>query len=616
MKLYLTLLISFIFASLIFAHLALASDTSSPISTLSIDPASPTGANGWYNQSVDLLINASDNDSGVAKISYTLDDHATIDKNIDASINLIDNPSFEEHHNHIPYYWDRPPFSSNIYVSSKNSVDGIYSLRFRYNIWPINYVTNKSYYISAEAFKTYFFSAWIKTNVFGFGTNYEIMAIVNGENQLLYRSPSYFNLNDFTFVNNSFTTPSGTTGLYINLYSLGWGNTYFDSLYLGQITADSSVSFNVSEEAEHVILYNATDQAGNVGDENTDNFKIDITPPSNWQNFDYTKQGNDHTLKVNIDVTDNVSGIDLTSAYFQYYIEGVGWGVYEDLSKCSGNFLLDQWKVPSISYITNPTKALITTPIIDFCNSNWTQDKKIRFKLTDIAGNEAISPEFTINSPWIYATNFDIGSSNSISFTSPAKTDGFVLSKGDIVGVDSISNVYIKNYLSDTIFNTQNLVDQLTFLALPENKLPEINGRYKFIGNMTLDKKSINGYDKKSICSVIFIDGSLTISTDYSLKDSNSCLIFFVSGNLLISSNVNNIEGFFIVDGVFDTSTTNKTLNIKGGVIANEVKLLRSLSGKANLTKPAEYFDYDLNLLFNVSKLLSTSQNSIFWYEL
>ena len=616
MKFFLALFTSFILLSFLFVQETFATDTTPPISTLSIDPTTATGANGWYNQSVDLTINASDNDSGIAKISYTLDDNAQVDKNIEASVNLIDNPSFEEHHNYIPYYWDRPVFSSKVYVSPNYSVDGLYSIRFKDNIWPINYLTNENYYISAEAFQIYFFSAWLKTNVIGFGTNYEIMAKVNSSNQLLYRSQTYSNLSNFTFLNKPFTTPSGTTAIFINLYSLGWGNSYFDSLYLGQITASTAVEFNVSEEGQHTILYNATDNAGNVGDNNQDQFKIDITPPASWQNFTYTEVGNDHTLRLNVDVIDNTSGIDLTSALFQYYIEGVGWGVYEDLSKCSGNFLLNEWVEPTVNYITNPTKAKITTATIDFCNSNWTQDKKIKFKIKDIAGNEAVSPEFSINSPWITATKFDVGSNSSISFSSPAQVEGIVQAQGTISGVDTLSDVLIKNYISNAETSAQSLISQGTFITLPENKLPDVGGRYKFTGNMTLDNKSINDYDKKTICSIVAIDGSLTISKDYALKDSNSCLIFFVTGNVTISSNVNDIEGFFIIDGFFESTNTKKTLNVKGGVVANNIKLSRSLSGKDNLTDPSEYFDYDLNLLFNASGLVSNTKESTFWYEL
>jgi len=616
MKIVLALIISIISFIFLPNKIVFATDTTPPISTLTIDPVSSTGSNGWYNQSVDIQINASDNDSGVAKISYTLDSHPQVDKDIQASPNLIDNPSFEEHHNYIPYYWDRPIFSSNVYVSPNYSVDGLYSLRFNYNIWPINYLTNESYYISADSFETYFFSAWLKTNVVGFGINYEIMAKINGSDQLIYRSPSYNNLSDFTFVNKSFTTPSGTTALYINLYSIGWGNAYFDSLYLGKITAESSVNFNISEQGKHTLIYYATDQADNVGDNNDEEFNIDITAPSNWQNFNYTEQGNSHTLVLTIDVSDSISGLNLTNAFFQYYIEGVGWGVYEDLTNCSSSFLLNQWAVPTVSYVVNPTKAKITTPKIDFCNSNWAQDKKIHFKIMDIAGNESISPEYALNSPWIYTSKFDVGSNNAISFTAVSQADGVVEANGDITNLDTTSGITLKDYVNSTEISALSLISQTDFITLPENKLPTENGRYRFVGNMTLDNKSINNYDKNTICSVVAIDGSLTISKDYSLKDSSSCLIFLIIGNVTLAQSVNNIEGFFIVDGTFNTGSSNKSLTVKGGVVANNITLSRSLSGKENLTDPSEYFDYDLNLLFNAAELLSTSRNSTFWLEL
>jgi len=594
----------------------IAGDTTNPSTILFFTPSSPNGLNGWYIQSVDLSISGSDSESGLKTIKYSLDDNDFVETNIEAGANLIENASFEEHSNNIPFYWNRSFYSSQIYVSDKYAIDGIYSARFNFNIWPFNFLTNEGYYAEASPFTEYFFSTWLKTNVVGFGTNYEIWAKKEGANELIYRSPTYFDFNDFEFLNTTFTTPVGTDGVYVYLYSIGWGDTYFDNLYLGEITTDASVDFNVSEEGEHTILFYSEDQALNVEDIKQESFKIDILPPSNWTNFDYVEKGNDHTLSISIDSTDSISGLNAATAEFQYYIEGVGWGVYKNLTSCSSEFLFDTWSPTSVQFINEPDSATLVTPKVDFCNSNWAQDKKIKFRINDNAGNIGISPEYNLNSPWILATNGDVGSNNSITFSAESIADHLINSYYSVSNMTSLSNIKLQNYSSNLNTSASYYINNNSFEKLPENKLQTQSGSYIFTGNITLDNPSINNYNKNTLCSVVAIDGTLTFSKDLILKDSNSCLVFLVTGNVIVKDTVTEIESFIITDGSFNTGTSHSDLFIRGGVIANELILTRSLKAKENLDNPSEIFSGNLDLLFNARKLISTIDTSAIWKEL
>jgi len=186
--------------------------------------------------------------------------------------------------------------------------------------------------------------------------------------------------------------------------------------------------------------------------------------------------------------------------------------------------LFDTWSPTSVEFINEPYNATLVTPSVDFCNSNWAQDKKIRFRINDNAGNIGISPEYNLNSPWILATNGDVGSNNSISFAAQSIADHLINSYYSISNMTSLSNIKLQNYSSNLNTSASYYINNNSFERLPENKLPTQSGSYIFTGNITLDNPSINNYNKNTLCSVVAIDGTLTFSKDLILKDSNSCL--------------------------------------------------------------------------------------------
>ncbi|MDQ3686049.1 MAG: family 10 glycosylhydrolase [Acidobacteriota bacterium] len=52
-------------------------ETTAPVTTATLDPATPNGANGWYTSDVTITLDASDNCAGVAAVEYSTDNGAT-----------------------------------------------------------------------------------------------------------------------------------------------------------------------------------------------------------------------------------------------------------------------------------------------------------------------------------------------------------------------------------------------------------------------------------------------------------------------------------------------------------------------------------------------------------
>lgn len=106
--------------------------------------------------------------------------------------------------------------------------------------------------------------------------------------------------------------------------------------------------------------------------------------------------------------------------------------------------------------------------------------------------------------------------------------------------------------------------------------------------------------------AVVFIDGNLNI-TDRVLINSDTGLVFIVSGNIVIDGSVTEIDGFYIANGIFDSGSSSNQLEINGSVLAFggvDVKDKRSFgsadcsSGFCNEDNPSEYFRYEPKYLY------------------
>ena len=88
---------SFIYVLLIatLAFKVLAADIVAPTTTATLTPSSPNGNLGWYITPVDVLLSATDLESGVKEINYKVDSGAWQKEVFSDSINLAPNASME-----------------------------------------------------------------------------------------------------------------------------------------------------------------------------------------------------------------------------------------------------------------------------------------------------------------------------------------------------------------------------------------------------------------------------------------------------------------------------------------------------------------------------------------
>ena len=70
-------------------------DTTAPTSSITLNPTSPDGDNGWYVSPVDITITSDDLDSGVSSINWSIDGGPTQSQVFNNTLNKVQNPSFE-----------------------------------------------------------------------------------------------------------------------------------------------------------------------------------------------------------------------------------------------------------------------------------------------------------------------------------------------------------------------------------------------------------------------------------------------------------------------------------------------------------------------------------------
>ena len=166
--------------------------------------------------------------------------------------------------------------------------------------------------------------------------------------------------------------------------------------------APTQTQFNVSSDGTHTLSYFSTNLDG-VQEEvkTTPTFKIDTSAPANWRDFTATQAGNDHTFTLSITVDDLPSGLDPTSAYFNYSVDGITFGYYTTPTSCSSEFVAQDpikappeagsgWRqVPTQNPSTPGANTItLTTDAVDFCNSSWNLSEAMQFYIRDMAGKE------------------------------------------------------------------------------------------------------------------------------------------------------------------------------------------------------------------------------------
>lgn len=599
------------------------SDTTPPVTDFSIDPETPDGLNDWYVTSPSVTLDATDLESGVKEINWKINSGTWQKESFSNTLNLAPNPSFEDPGSPVAL-WDvgdsGAAYSQDIGIAKFenhslkiiSTASGWYSIRNEINFSASSYLDNMSA------------SIWVKAQNAN-QTYFEVYALYDdggGTQKLKIAQSDILNGTfDWILLPLAFTvSKQNTFGVFIEAGINGSGTVWFDGVSITSSVNPTTAIFSVSDQGEDSIEYYSVDFSGNEEIPHTlENFKVDTRAPTNFKNFTKTQAGNDHTFIISADVDDSASGLDVSTAEFQYFIEGKEgtWGYYEDFLNCSSFWVEGGWIAVSVSPEIDGSKtAILTTPPIDFCSSNWQDLKKIRFRISDMAGNIGTSPGLVVNGPWVQVNGGDVYANSGIGMGSESQASYLIRSGFSINNFTSKESWYI-SYDRENSQKQDYTTWKTNFPPsgeLPGGELPRLGGRYEVTSSFTLDGDSLNDFDsQENLVVVVFVDGDLNIDVEYELKNT-SALFFIVSGDVIVDSSRKLIEGFFVLDGSFISSEDASELVVKGGVLADSFQLERSLSGNKNETDPAEIFNYDPKYLVLGSGLLGVL-GSLKWRE-
>lgn len=384
--------------------------------------------------------------------------------------------------------------------------------------------------------------------------------------------------------------------------------------------APIQVQFNVSSSGTHTVSYFSTNLDGVAESvKMTASFQVDTSAPANWRNFTATQAGNNHTYSLSITVDDLPSGLDVSSAYYNYTVDGINYGYYNTPTACNSGFVNQNpdkkpdevgsgWKlIPTINPNTNGTSTVtLTTDAIDFCDSNWNLSEALQFYIRDLAGNETFKLQLLFG-PWI-SINGDLHSQGSISFSAQGSADFLVSSKNSpITNMVSVAGWQVAPY--DMPLVNMSYAYWYAKLGspttnLPSGKLPTVKGIYRVNGDFTIDSGTIpiGLSTTQNFGAVVFINGRLTVNNNFSLHKSSG-LVFIVKDELRTNQSVNSIAGFYIVDDNVDFSYNgnNSTLfTLTGGIIGSGTwRFGKNLGGQNNVGAPSEKFVFQPGYLNN-----------------
>jgi hypothetical protein len=597
------------------------------------------GSNGWYVSTVNVTLSVEDLESGVASLEYWVDAGTPHVVPFSTGKNLVSNPSFE-----------KLDLLGNLEGWEK-VIGGVATLsqandEVKFDSYSAKIVSSAPGWASFDTFSsfapvlnagvTYTVSGWVKRS--GLSGNGAQLRILRQSDGLLVDSSSYVSSDgEWLRVAKNFTPP--TSGAYVIEAGLeGTGTVWWDGINLYQGLDEPTYSFVVSGNGTHQVHYSAINNENIKGPtKDSPVFRIDTVSPGNWRDFSLVRPpgANSHTFVASITVDDQTSGLDPGTAYFQYIVKHkTEFGYHSDLENCGSSWIPnDPARPPNVDGAYDPTSGwypstvtpntpgsttiTFSTPKVDFCDDDWADIKKIKFRIKDMAGNSSIR-EFAVNTAWIQTLSSDVHAEGNIDMPSAVGDNAtFMISASSVTNFVSTQNWLVYPYSGvsfpgyDYWFSKIKPID-----SLPSGKLPQADGLGVYLVNSgyTIDSNT-RPSPTASFTGVVFINGDLTINDGFSLSG-GSALVFVVKGKVGVNKQVEDIAGIYLADGLIETSmggSLNKQLRVKGSLIsATGFDLKRSLS---NNSTPAEVIEYQPRYLLNsdLAKLFSTSNYS--WQE-
>lgn len=602
------------------------------------------GNNGWYRSNIDVTVTAADAESGPDTTTYWIDSGTpTVVDHDTEPVASFDNASYEQgfflNINNWSQGYDGPGSPLAIYYrSSATAYDGNRSAAIAYADSDDNF----HYWYNENWAKEYtpgidiVVTGWARTVMFaGDYAYFEIWGQrSDGTDDELLGTSNH--LDDFSWswreATAQITVPTDKNYIYIKAGSVGSpaAIVYWD-FAITEIAGAQAIdfSFTHTSEGEYTLHYFSDDNNGNVEPEKTGLLRKDTIEPNPWQIFTSEKQSCDHCYSASAEVRDVTSGTDISTAQYRFY------------TPHADQFWSDWANVDTIKLKSNGQDASDgeTTFIrmgmneINFGDSSE-GPFRVQFRLTDMAGNLSTSPIYEIATPWIKTKDGSIFISGEITMGTPSTGEDH--SNADVFSGDVISsflstpNWKEENY--DHRFEGAVTIDTL----LPaysdiklgaqsmSGNLPVTNGVYVVAGNYVISNSTIpSNYESTDLSTVIIVEGNLEIDSSLAVSPQNNT-VFIVEGDVIVKSNVEEIGGFFIAQGSFNSDNSGKSsrpLIVNGSVITlGSFELPRDLgdSGPENNTNtPTEEFNWQADFVMdeNIAQYLTNQQTEYIWQE-
>lgn len=592
-------LVSF-FTSLVFA----APDKTAPISTFSINPASPNGENGWFVTKPQITISASDNLSGVKAINYRINNEPWVRTESFGGLNIIRNPSFES--GYISDWTFIGPFLSIGYKSSLFYLTGTYSAGI-ISLSPFfdSYFENTDYIIATPN-KTYSYSMYLRSITSFLDNGYvEIVSVANGKETIISKQENIDLKFNYKLVTGTFTTTSSANAhifIRIGLRKPYLGHLSIEDVYVAPAGSGApTLNFILDREGVNTLQFYSEDVAGNIENTKQVVIKIDTVSPA-FSNFKVTDQDNIKKFASSVNVADATSGLLGSPVLFNYSVNGIDDGYFENYGSCTGNFLEDQFLNPTANFSDGSLNGTITTPKIDYCDANWVNCKKLNFYAKDIAGNIS-SHIICVNGPYITTNYGDVFGRSGISqmgIGAAYNIWGLAVSSSTIDDVSMFNDLKLSGYTDASYYLNpmyQYYLNKYDPLSTTITNINNTDGVYKIDGDYTLT----NALTYINASQIVLIKGDLTI--DANITSTNSVVVYLVNGNVTISNTSTNVDvGIISTNQIFTSGNYDlaSKLTMNGFIYSRNLVFNRNtdrtLGASEIINFPIHYFFSD-NLL-------------------
>lgn len=598
-----------VFFTFLIQHPVYAVDTTPPFSTLTVDPTVPNGENNWYVTFPDVTITSSDDDTGVDTLYWKINEGSWQSSSFSSGLNLLNNPSFE--YGYITDWDFQGPLFSVGFKSSFTKHSGNYSgVLISLSSQDTNWINTD--YIQAIPGKTYDYSFYVMSYTSWLDNGfYEIILDDNGTQSILRQTYNIDLKYNYKLISGTFDIPSNVSAnaqIFIKVGLDGIGHISVDDASISVAGDNPEVSFTVTTEGRNDIYYYAEDAAGNTEAQKQATLYVDATSPS-FSNFQTFNEEGLQKFASSIDVSDGTSGL-VSQSYYNYAVDGVTDGYYEDYAACSGNFIVDGYLDLSSTFSDGDNSGTGSTAQIDYCDTNWISCKGVNFYIKDLAGNIG-EHRICVNGPYIVTDLGNIFGRTGIYSMGIGTEDsvyGIATSASTISDVSSSSGYEIASYANVSYLNnvyTQYL-EKIQAFGSSVSSIDNSAGTYILPGDFSINSPLVYA----DSVQIVLVPGDLAINAD--ITSSNSSVFYIVSGDVTIANTVTQVDVNIVSSSEIytaeDTNISSK-LSMSGSLLGMILNFNRNTDRTLG---SSESVSNDIYKFFSDSVL---NINNIYWTE-